>query len=387
MYTAVNNTGSVLARSLPRAHTGTPITLRLFTDMAAVEPQWREFEQKGDHTVFQSFDWLMEWYTHIGAGKVTPVIIFGSADGDPCFLLPLAIEGRVVRRLVWLGVDLADYNAPILAASFRRHVPKGRFASVWDEIVSMIQSHMHFDCVELDKMPPTAGEQPNPFCEFPVSLAECSAHAATLPEEWEPFYKSRISSHGRQTDRRKLRHLAESGEVRFVEAEEPDEIVRTFAALVEQKRASYARMRVVDLLDCFGHQDFYRAIATNRNLRSIVHVTRVDIGDDPVATSLALRFKCRYHTILHSYQEKYARYSPGSYHIQQLIKYAIEHGMSIFDFTIGDEPYKNTWCEIETPLFRYYHSQTFRGHIAIGLLRLQHHAIRWYIWYKNWRLS
>jgi CelD/BcsL family acetyltransferase involved in cellulose biosynthesis len=379
--------GSVLTRLL-RAHTSisAPIKLRLFTELAAVEPQWREFQETADYTVFQSFDWLMEWYTHIGANrKLTPVIIFGSVDGDPCLLLPLAIDSSIVRRLVWLGVDLADYNAPLLSPNFQNHVPQGQFAPVWNAIVSMIKSRLHFDCIELDKMPSLIGEKPNPFSELPVSVAECSAHAAHLPSGWEPFYRWKVSSVRRQADRRKLRRLSEMGEVRFVEVDEPSDIENTFTALFEQKRASYARMGVADLLAPPGHQEFYRAIALNPHLHSIVHVSRLDIGADPAATGLALRFKSRYHTILHSYQEKYAKYSPGGHHIQHLIKYAIDQGFRIFDFTIGNELYKKTWCDVEMPLLRYYGSETVRGYIAIVFLRLRNQAIRWYVWYKNTR--
>jgi CelD/BcsL family acetyltransferase involved in cellulose biosynthesis len=374
---AVSLSGRSLARAASEAM---PIRLQIFTNLAAAEPHWRGFEQTAEYTVFQTFDWSQKWYDNIGISKkLTPVIILGSVEGGPCFLFPLAIE-RVagVRSLVWLGVDLADYNAPLLATKFRTHVPPGQFAPVWEQIISLIWSEFHFDVVELDKMPAVVGSQSNPFCDLPVLVAEYSAHATTLAESWGEFYPSKISSTSRQTDRRKLRRLAEHGDVRFVQVEEPQDIKDTFAALVEQKRASYARMGVADMFERSGHFEFYSALATHPLLRSIVHLTRVDVGDVPVATGLGLRFKSRYYLILHSYKEEYAKYSPGTHHIHYLLQYAISQRMRIFDFTIGDESYKNHWSDIESPLLRFYQSRTIRGKLVVAFRMLRHHAAHWY---------
>lgn len=367
-------------RSIPRVVSGVAaIRLQLFSDLAAAEAQWREFEQTADCTIFQTFDWLMEWYRCIGVNKnLTPVIVFGSVNGLPCFLFPLAIECTAVRRLVWLGVDLADYNVPLLATNFRTHVPPGQFVQVWKQIVSLIRNEFQYDVIELDKMPATIGSQSNPFCDLPVLVAEYSAHAATLADDWDRFYTAKISTSSRQTDRRKLRRLADHGDVQFVEVQEPLDIKYTFSALVEQKRASYARMGVADMFEPPGHSEFYKAITEHPRFRSIVHLTRVDVGDDPAATGLGLRFKSRYYLILHSYQERYSKYSPGVHHIHHLLKYAISHQMRIFDFTIGDEPYKNHWSDIEMPLLRYYQGRTVRGRVVVGFRVLRHHAVLCY---------
>ena len=42
----------------------------------------------------------------------------------------------------------------------------------------------------------------------------------------------------------------------------------------------------------------------------------------------------------------------------------IEHGCKLFDFTIGDEPYKREWCDIEIGLCDYVATASFRGWLA-----------------------
>src|SRR5262245_28137670 len=96
------------------------IALAVHDDLAAVEQDWRAFERTADCTVFQSFDWLDAWYRHIGrpSGVIPAIVVGRCADGEMLFVLPLAIAPGTVLRLVFLGRELCDYNAPMLAPDF-----------------------------------------------------------------------------------------------------------------------------------------------------------------------------------------------------------------------------------------------------------------------------
>src|SRR5438445_6656818 len=105
------------------------IRLSISEDLAAVEEEWRAFEQYADCTVFQSYGWLATWHRNIGTrNRVTPAVVVGrDDDGNILFLLPLAIDaGGIARRLTWLGSELGDYNAPILAVDFSMRVNPAR---------------------------------------------------------------------------------------------------------------------------------------------------------------------------------------------------------------------------------------------------------------------
>ena len=116
------------------------IALTLHQDLAAAERDWRHLEANGDCTPFQAFDWLAAWQRNIGALEhVTPAIVIGRRAGQPLFVLPLAVERGVVRRLKFLGQALGDYNAPLLARDFSRIVARDAFAGVWRDILRLIQ--------------------------------------------------------------------------------------------------------------------------------------------------------------------------------------------------------------------------------------------------------
>jgi CelD/BcsL family acetyltransferase involved in cellulose biosynthesis len=356
------------------------VSILVFTEMNAVAEVWKNFQQHADCTVFQAFDWLQQWQHHVGVcQKSIPVIVLGlDHSKQPLFVLPLAIEKRgSVRRLTWLGSELCDYNAPLLITNFSDHVTPDDFGLLWQHVISVIraEARFQFDVVELDRMPEKVVSQRNPFLSLPVMHRTYAAHVATLGKDWNEFFLSKRSGDTRKRERRQFKHLAEHGEVRFVDVRDQGEIDRTLKLLIEQKVSSYARMRVENIFARPGYLDFFRAIVADPNLRDVVHLSRIDVGETPVATGLGLRFKNCYYLILSSYQDgPLARFGPGRAHLQEMMRYAIEHRFGRFDFTIGDEPYKRDWCDIEIKLFGYVEAATMKGQYVAATKTALHRA-------------
>jgi CelD/BcsL family acetyltransferase involved in cellulose biosynthesis len=117
--TRAQRRGDVMRDASPR------LTIHIHSDLNTIESEWRRFERVADCTAFQTFDWLATWQRHIGERQgVRPVIVVGRfGDGDIAFIVPLGVErGALARRLCWLGQDLCDYNAPLLARDFSARV-------------------------------------------------------------------------------------------------------------------------------------------------------------------------------------------------------------------------------------------------------------------------
>src|SRR5882672_8368779 len=156
------------APPLSPAGMSVPMRVTVTEDLAAIERDWRAFEAQADCTVFQSFDWLATWQRHIGQRNgVQPAIVVGrDAAGAMLFLLPLSVRpAGFARALSWLGSELCDYNAPLLANGFSERIDRARFLSLWREITRGLQNNprLRFDFIDLEKMPETVGAQPNPM--------------------------------------------------------------------------------------------------------------------------------------------------------------------------------------------------------------------------------
>lgn len=346
------------------------IAFDIYEDLAPAEHVWRAFEQTADGTVFQTFEWLSTWQRCIGALEgVGPAVVIGrNADGEPLFVLPLAVaDRRYGRVLTFLGSDLCDYNAPMLAPDFARLVPEP--LPLLRRVFERLHVCFGYDVVDFEKMPETVGTQANPLTKLPLMLHSSGAYMTRLGADWEAFYREKRSSSTRQRDRAKRKKLANFGEVRLVHPMSDADIASTLDTLVAQKGRAFARMGVSNMFARPGHREFYRAMATSPATRQLTHVSRLQVGDETAAVNLGLTFRDRYYYVLVSYDDgEMARFGPGATHLRDLMQYAIGRGFRIFDFTVGDEPYKRDWCE-ESRLYDHIAGASARGVVVAAGLR------------------
>jgi CelD/BcsL family acetyltransferase involved in cellulose biosynthesis len=343
------------------------IKLDVHSDLDEVEQDWKIFESTANRSAFQTFDWIAKWQRHIGARiDAVPVIVLGrDSGGQLLFIMPFAIETRgPIRCLRWLGSRLCDYNAPLLSERLADHLDAGKFPRLWMEIVDLLRTdpHFHFDVIDLQKMPETAGTQKNPFLGLPVVPHPSGAYVATLGGDWNQYYAAKRSSATRKRERKQLKQLAEHGEVRFVDVQDRDGIERTVNTMIAQKSSLFRRMGVTDIFSLPGYREFYLDVATAPGARGLTHVSRLDIGSVVVAASLGLILNDWYYLILSSYQDgELSRFGPGRAHLNELLCFAIGRGFHSFDFTIGDEPYKRDWCDTELRVFDHLAAVSVRG--------------------------
>jgi D-aspartate ligase len=342
------------------------LRLALHRDLDAIEAEWRRFERAADCTAFQTFDWLATWQRHVGVCENTgPVIAVASfADGAIAFMLPLAIEAkRSARRLCWLGQDLNDYNAPLLAKDFSERVTPDRFLAAWRELCARMQRDpmLRYDWIELEKMPEMVGGQVNPFFHLALAANPSGAHFTLLGDDWNTFYEAKRSSSTRRRDRTKRKHMSAFGDIVFRTCP-ADDVPHTLQTLMEQKRRLFAHKGIPDMFAQPGWREFFLDIATNPATRHLVHVSHVRIGETFAAANLGAVFGDTYYHMLASYDDgELARYGPGALHLRELLAYAIGQKLRRFDFTIGDEPYKLEWSDVHVKLRDYTAAATWRG--------------------------
>jgi len=343
------------------------LTFSIHISFDTIEGEWRRFEHVVDATPFQTCEWLAAWQRHIGCRDgVVPAIVVGHyADGATAFIAPLAVEPRrLMRRLCWLGQELSDYNAPLLARDFSQRVTAVRFLALWQEVLLRLRSEskLRYDWIEFEKMPETIGGQTNPFIALDVIANANSAHIARLEGDWETFYRAKRSSATRRHDRAKRKRMAEHGEIAFRTVTEPNDLRDTLGILWEQKKRIFARKGISDIFARPGYREFFADFASNPNSRHFAHVSRVDVGPTCAAANFALVFgDCYYHVLASYCDGRLTRHGPGMLHLRELLAYALKIGMRRFDFTVGDEQYKLEWTDIRLPLYDYSTAATWRG--------------------------
>ena len=170
---------------------------------------------------------------------MTPAIVVArDTTGAVLMILPLATRRLgPARELAWLGTELCDYNAPLLAPDFAKHAGPGEFSRIWQDVIRLLQSRAQtaFDMIRLEKMPETVRAQKNPMLELTTTLNPSGSYAAPLAPSWDLFYAAKRSSSTRRRDRAKRKKLSEFGEIKLVTAKLPAEALEILSVLVKQK--------------------------------------------------------------------------------------------------------------------------------------------------------
>ncbi len=345
------------------------LTLDVVGSLGEVEALWRAFEQEAACTAFQAFDWHDAWQRNIGARQgVRVAVVVARREGRVVALFPLQVEKtHSINLLRWHASDLCDYNTPLLAPDFESLPAAGNFAEVYGAMLGLVRATpgLTFDGVELTKMPERVGTQPNPFLKILTTLNPNGAYATPIHGPWEDFYKEKRSSSTRRRDRTKRKRMADIGEVAFVTAEGADAVRDALFTLMEQKEQAFVHMGVPNLFARPGYRDFYMDISTRENAR-LAHVSRLTVGGETAACNMGLMFRGAYYHVLASYSGgEVSRHGPGAAHLHEIMRYAIDSGCSVFDFTIGEERYKQEWSDGVLLLHDHRCAVSLKGHIVL----------------------
>jgi CelD/BcsL family acetyltransferase involved in cellulose biosynthesis len=334
----------------------------IFDSFNDIETTWRSFEEHSDNYAFQNFDWLKHWYGTIGlaADCKACLVVVEYPVGRPVMILPLGVEKRQgVGCLVWLGGAVSDYHAPLLSVDFSEHISTDFFQMAWSVVKTQLPAH---DAIIFEKMPMVIGKQNNPFVVLPCIPTASNAHFTYLSKPLDSFLKAKRSSKSIATEKRKHRRLQEHGLVEFVTAQSPAQIDRFLANMIAQKARSYLEMGVENLFESKEVCDFFNIISAHTCSTGFVHLSALMIDDRIIATHWGLVYKKRFYHLYPTYElSELTKYAPGGLLMWHLFEWCIDNDVDIYDFTIGDEPYKDQWCDQELNLYDHYQGVTALG--------------------------
>jgi CelD/BcsL family acetyltransferase involved in cellulose biosynthesis len=321
---------------------------------AAVAEEWRGFEPAAIGHVFATHDFVMPWLHHVAPAEgVAPRIVTArDREGRLLALLPFGMRRHLgARTLTWLGGDQADYPGglfePRLLAGLARH-PERRKRFV----AAAIAAAGPADAFLFERQVGDLEGLPNPFAGGRVQLNPSGAYQTRLGGDWDAYYSGKRAKSSRHTDKRKLKKLEGLGKVRVSFASEPEEIARILPVLYEQKRLGLAERGVGDLFATEPVRSFYAAVAEKPYPQGPSHVAALYCGDAIVACNWGLVRGGRYYYVMHAYADgDIARASPGRFLMYHLMQWSIARRVELFDFTVGNEPYKEQWCEEIRPLY------------------------------------
>lgn len=324
-------------------------------------------------TAFQHPVWLQGIYDHLlHDAKARPLIICGyGSDAQLQFLLPLVIRtvsGLVIIEPADLGVS--DYNAPVVRRDNRRNLR--RMGELKEKIAALLPAH---DILRIRHIRKRDASQWTLFFRANFRQHDFTAHSTPLGDDHQRWRAAAMTtSFQRYLDRKKRRFLR-SGDVQLEEIVDRPGIRQALGGLAETRRGRFKN----DPLNRQAVREFYAAVACNGAAAGLSHTSMMTCDGAPVGRIFGLTHAGRYHMLLIGCDyENFGRHSPGFVFLDSLIEKRIAAEDTVFDFTIGDEPYKREFGTIPTTIYMIERPRSVPGRLAVLTHALMRSARRSY---------
>lgn len=167
--------------------------------------------------------------------------------------------------------------------------------------------------------------------------------------------------------RTQQRKFEQMGGFRVYAANDPAEVETVIETFFRIKRERLLKAGIPDAFGTPEIQAFFRKLFTDaldaRPLPYQLHALEVDGEIRAISGSsiLANSVVCEFGGI----RDDEPGTSPGFFLEFDCIREACEAGKSVYDFSVGDEPYKRSWCDIETWQFDTYMPLSAKGRLFL----------------------
>jgi CelD/BcsL family acetyltransferase involved in cellulose biosynthesis len=329
------------------------LRVEVVTSLAELErlrPAWMGLWRRARvATPFQSPDWLVPWWRHIGEGELLTIAARDEAEGRLVGLAPLYLYAQAngERAVFPLGIATTDYLDALAAPGWEAAV----MSVVFDRLAELSS---RWDACEWPQLRPGSvlleGAPPPGWTDETAPGEGCPVlPLPPAPEELRGVVPPRMLQ-----NLRTARHRAErQGELRWERADERS-LEEIFGALLRLHGARWAARGEPGVLASGAVQAAHRASLPGLLRSGVLRLHALRLDGAVIAALYALADRPgggdrRVYFYLGGFDPAYAALSPGALLLGHAIEAAAREGAVAFDFLRGREAYKLRWGARDTP--------------------------------------
>jgi len=314
-------------------------------------------------TAFQHPLWLSEFYDRLPKQRNAEPLVMTLRDGDALVgLVPLIRRRKAgVRMIESTDLGVSDYAAPVLNAAAMTALQND------DDLRAGFMAAL--GGYDLIRIRPVRDDHVDAWQRLlgvaPTDLG-FSAHAVDLAppmEEWRAVNIDRKLA-GQMARKRKRWHKQAKVEFKCLkERAAVDLAIRDLARLRKGRFEG-------DRIGQNSVRDFYAAVAA-RGAEENFSETWIVTADGAVAGIVfGLTHAGRFlYLLIGCDYDAFGRHSPGLQMYDQIIENWIDRQGTVFDFTIGDEPFKKQFGTHAVPMFEFLAPRGLKGRLAVWAMK------------------
>ncbi len=358
-------TGTTSARALPESRSG-EVSVEVASGLPALEA-YRALARDAVFAPPQSPHWVECWTREVNGDCTVATVM---VDGRAAFALPLEIVPFGPLTIArFMGGSHANGNFAMTAPGTATPAPQTLKSAL---VAAFRHARPDIDMLCLERQAPALHGAANPLAVLPAGPSPNPALAVDLSGGFEAVLGRSNGSRKRKKHRSQTRKFEAAGGCALVRPGSREESDRLLRAFFDMKSTRFADKGIDNVFadakvqafffDLFGQcagqerpQFLLRGLEIGGKLRAVNGCSRTADG-----------LVCEFGTFR---IDELASASPGSFLDFECIQAACAEGLSIYDFSVGDEPYKRQWCNVETEHFDIMLGLSARGRVAVTLMR------------------
>jgi CelD/BcsL family acetyltransferase involved in cellulose biosynthesis len=354
----------------PAADEGLRVAVDRDFDFRSAE--YRSLHRRSRASAFQAPDWLAGLYRRVTpAFRADPLTVTVRANEDHRLLLVLPLVRR--RRGRFAMVEFADFGLCDYNHAVYDPVETPRLladASLPERVGAMLDG---CDLLSITKLTCHDPLLRRLFPNARWARMRFSAYPARLGSDWAGWRAAKLEPGLRRELDLKRRRLAKKGAVTFTRVRDAAEIARVFAHLRRFRADRFSELGIPDPIGNEAVFSFYRDMAVQGAHTGTTRTYCLYLEDEPIAALFGLADRSAFlMLLLGSDLKRFRRLTIGLLAVDESMRAAFEAGDAVYDFTVGDHPYKLQFAAKTTPLYECHVPRTISGYgatLALGIVR------------------
>jgi CelD/BcsL family acetyltransferase involved in cellulose biosynthesis len=348
------------------------VNIGLMTDAGTIEQSWRRLEAMNRNSLHQGFDWCHAWVQAKGH-KLTA--IEGRLGDRTVFILPLEIVKKAgIRVAAFPGGHYNNINTGLFDPALPS--PDAKELQAVSQAISRslrpVADLMALDCVPLvwrGGHHPLAG----------LATIENQNHSFQLPlfANFDATIEQLNFKTRRKKYRAQVRKLEAIGGYDHFVPETPSEKHALLDTFFRQKSDRLKMFGLPDVFEASEIRNFFHRLLDapmhGKDGPLVLHAIRLKGEHQGHISAIAGLSRKGDHVICQfsSIDETICpEASPGELLFWTMIEESCREGAALFDFGVGDQLYKRSWCTQETVLHDLLLPATLKGRLAKPMLTL-----------------
>jgi CelD/BcsL family acetyltransferase involved in cellulose biosynthesis len=328
---------------------------------------WQSFSESDPFGVAQMLPWVQGWKDSVNPDVFVATLNFGH---ETALILPLEIvrdKGVTIARYV--GGSHANANFPLLKPATAHKITA---AAVQELFAAIRRKKPQIDALVLTRQIMDFDGIQNPLLEFGSTESPNLSLSFKLSSDFEALAKERGWSRKQKKMRNQARRLEDRGGWTCIKSDSPDAALQLMDTFLVLKAARFKEFGQHNTFEEENVKAFFRKLFTeaSRSSEPRFQLDALSVNGDLLAVSGSV-FK--HGTVVVEFgavDGTETSLSPGDFLYHQLIKRSCAEGHEWFDFGVGDEPYKRSWCDVETHHRDSTYAFTLKGRSYVGAFRL-----------------